>query len=472
MLQVLSNGTSEMTLDFLYVYGGNYELPEGTFLRLTKVSGVEGNYGEAAITANSRYLYGADFTFDRAFAKAEYLTFTAYQADGSDLFTLKFVLDYFTSADNTWPTPESTPPVPTLPPVLPTPTPTPRPTLAPDVTEPPHESALYTVYYDNLEYREGYTAGDCTLRVYSDTLSAMTLSFTYDKALPEGTFARISRADGTEGNFAEAPITQAADGTQQCTLFFNQAVGNMEHFTLDVLLPDGTRQLHCFYGLKRGIYPPEEWYDLPRLSAPPDAATPTPDLVSATEPPYKTALVKCTYDLQGKVSKYSHYNTTFRQYADFSTLNVFFFYKAELPEGAYMRVVSAGGVAGDHGEAIIGPANVDGASDELLNAKIFTRTLPAAATLNLECCSPDGEVLFPLEFTIKDVSYPSGRTPEPVVTPYQAPSWNTGGSSSGGDLFNGLIGDPAPTPYSPTYNYNNWNNWYGNPTNNWGGFGW
>ena len=170
--------------------------------------------------------------------------------------------------------------------------------------------------------------------------------------------------------------------------------------------------------------------------------------------------------MQDKPSKYSHYNTTFRQYAEFSTLNVFFFYKAELPEGAYMRVISAGGVAGDYGSAVIGPANVEGTSPDLLNAKIFTQTMPAAATLTLECCSPDGTVLFTLSFTIKDVSYPSGRENVPAVTPYRDPYENTGGSNSGGNLLDGIIGDPAPTPYAPFYNYNNWNNPYGNPGGN------
>lgn len=310
-MQVYSDDTSNMTLQILYVYGGNYELPEGTFLRLTKVDGVEGYYGEAPLThvetsERARYLYEASFTFDRAFAKAEYITFTAYQADGTELFPLKFVLDYFNSDSGTWPMPDTTPPVPTLPAP---PTPTPLPTLSPDTTE----------------------------------------------------------------------------------------------------------------------------------------------------PPYNTAYVKCTYNLQDKVTKYSHYNVTFRQYADFNTLNVFFFYKADLPEGAYMRVVSAGGLEGDYGEAVIGPANVEGTDPTLLNAKIFTRALPAAATLTVECCSSEGEVLFPLVFTVKDVSYPAGGTalpsggnsrPSGTATPVP-PGY-------GYDHWNGFNG-PSPTPWYPTID--TWDDW-------------
>ena len=169
--------------------------------------------------------------------------------------------------------------------------------------------------------------------------------------------------------------------------------------------------------------------------------------------------------MQDKASKYSHYNTTFRQYAEFNTLNVFFFYNAELPEGAYMRVISAGGVAGDYGSAVIGPANVEGTSPDLLNAKIFTQTMPAAATLTLECCSPDGTVLFTLSFTIKDVSYPSGGSSRP----------NTGGTGAYGtptpvppgygyDHWNGLVG-PSPTPWYPTLDtWDDWVNDYNNGT--------
>ncbi len=605
----------------------DYTLPDGAFLRVTRVNGVEGNFGQGNITQLSRSRtwsseFSAAISFDRAFEKSEYITVAICYADGSELSQLKLKLSRFTSADDTWPTPESTPPVPTIPPVQPTPTPTPRPTLAPNVTEPPYESALYTVHFSSPDYREGYTPKDCILRIYSDDLSALTLRFAYAKELPEGTVAHISYVDGIPGNYAEAVVTHQEDGTQQCVFFFNQAVGYMEYFSWNLVAPDGATVLSHRCSLSRDILPPDEWYKIPPLSPPipaapatptplPAGVTPTPaptvppgseelyktryklldpvkkftlrnavcrryedefaavtvsflykdelpegaflrlthaeyaagnfgearietdadgqhtativtdqlgetlrafrvtcytadsaelfhadfyvtygselwddsdtawvarqmlptatpepsatpapttSLVSATEPPYNTAYVKCTYNLQDKVTKYSHYNTTFRQYADFNTLNVFFFYKADLPEGAYMRVVSAGGLEGDYGEAVIGPANVEGTDPSLLNAKIFTRTLPAAATLTVECCSPDGEVLFPLNFTIKDVSYPAGRENVPAVTPYRDPYGNSVGGSSGGNLFDGIIGDPAPTPYHPFYNYNN-NNW-------------
>ena len=604
-----SNGTSDLSLHFTS-RDFDYALPDGAFLRVTRVNGVEGNFSQGNITQLSRSRtwnseFSAAISFDRAFEKSEYMTVAICYADGSELSQLKLKLSRFTSADDTWPTPESIPPVPTLPPISPTPTPTPRPTLAPNVTEPPYESALYTVHFSSPDYHEGYTPKDCILRIYSDDLSVLTLRFAYDKELPEGTVARISYVGGIPGNYAEAVVTHQEDGTQQCVFFFNQAAGYMEYFSWNLVAPDDTVVFSHRCSLSRDIPPPDAWHKIPPLSPliPAATATPTPlpagvtptpaptvppgsqelyktryklldpvkkftlrnavcrryegefaavtvsflykdelpegaflrlthaeyaagnfgearietdadgqhtativtdrlgeslrafrvacctaagaelfyadfyatygsalwddsdtawaarqmlptatpvpsatpspitDLSSATEPPYKTALIKCTYNLQGKVPKYSHYNTTYRQYTDFNTLNVFFFYKEELPKGAYMRVVSADGTAGDYGKAVIGPANVEGTDPSLLNAKIFSRTLPAAATLTLECCSPDGTVLFPLDFTIKDVSYPAGRENVPAVTPYRDPYGNSGSGSSVVCPF------PTATPY-------------------------
>ena len=174
-------------------------------------------------------------------------------------------------------------------------------------------------------------------------------------------------------------------------------------------------------------------------STPTPAPTPCP-----TEPAYKSALVKATYSLQDKVTKYAHYNTTYRQYEDFNTLNVFFFYKAGLPEGAYMQVLEADGVPGAYGSAVIGPANVEGTDPELLNAKIFSYNLPACQTVLTACCAPDGTELFRAGFKLKEVSYPSGRDSAPAAgnaTPVPP------GYGDDYNILDSITGRPTPTPW-------------------------
>lgn len=446
-LEVYGNDLSVLTLYFRT----SKTLPDGAFFRLTKVDGVEGNYGEgligpALVEEGEKNLLGATLLIDRALGKSDRLVVLCCAADGSEFMRISFTLDKYTSEDGLWPEPESTPALPTIPPIQPTPSPTPRPTLAPDATEPPQDSALYSVSYKASEYREGYTHKDCKLRIYSDNLSVMTMRFTYEKDIPDGTVARIVRVDGVAGSYAEATVTRLEDGMVQCAFYFNQAVGNMEHFTVDLITPDGTRLLHLFYYLSQSVYPPTEWYELPALP------TPTPNLAAATEPPYNTALVKQTYDLEQRVSNYSHYNVTLRQYADFSTLNVFFYYTADLPEDAYMRVVAVDGVEGDYGSAVIGPANVEGTSASLLNAKIFSLGLPSCSTLTVECCYPEGEPIFRLDFKLKETYYPSGSNSTSYATATPVPP------GYGYDYWDSLFG-PSPTPWYPTYD--TWWDWYG-----------
>ena len=413
------------------------ELPEGAILRITRINGIDGNYGEAPIqSTDDGQALSAIIRHDDQIGYFEYLSASAIAPDGSTIFSLNFSQDRILFGDYEWRQMEPIADSPDVPIQIP--------------------------YYQR-EYHAKYDAEDTRLQVNPDGTSTLTVRFRYADELPKGAVLRLTRVDGTDANFGEALITPSTqEGILTAVFHFGQQVGYTQYFTLQGCAPDGSQLFEIYYELNRYQHYPDRWLTLPALQ---------PSLASATEPPYKTALVKCTYSLQGKVQKYSHYNATYRQYTDFNTLNVFFFYKEELPKGAYMRVVSADGTAGDYGKAVIGPANVEGTDPSLLNAKIFTRTLPAAATLALECCSPDGDVLFTLDFNIKDVSYPAGRESVPAVTPYRDPYGNSG-SGGAGNLLDGVIGNPAPTPYHPFYNYGNWNNWYGNPSNNFGGFDW
>ena len=309
-----------------------------------------------------------------------------------------------------------------------------------------------------------------------DDSSKMTLAISPadgSAALPEGAYIRLTKADGVIGNYGEAPLLADSGNTYRAEVAFDRAFGQTSALTFIVYSPDDTEMATLKFTLDGFVSASSTWPE--PASTPPLPALTTQDAIApgTTEPPYSTALVKCTYSLPVKPAGYSHYNATLRQYTDLATLNVFFFYTGELPEGAYMRIVSADGVVDAYGSGAIGLANVEGTDPSLLNAKIITRELPAASTLTVECCSPDGELLFPLTFNIEGLSYPSGAQKTPGATAYRDPYGNTNNNGSGaGNLLDGILGDPAPTPYSPTYNYDNWNNWYGNPTNNWGGFYW
>ena len=109
-----------------------------------------------------------------------------------------------------------------------------------------------------------------------------------------------------------------------------------------------------------------------------------------------------------RVKNYSQYNATLRLYEDFSTLNVFFYYQGTLPEGTQLRVTHVDGVAGDYGAATVGLANLPETDPNLLNAKIISTSLSQCNQLSLVAETPDGTALFQLNYTLTDVTYPSG----------------------------------------------------------------
>ena len=438
-LRVYSDGTSEMELHFYYpTYGADfvYEMPDGAIIRLIRANYVDGYFGEAPVITDADHggkknHFSAVVPIDRALAEGRYLKFALCKADGTEIRQLRYELKSFTSESGAWPEPESTPPVATIPPVRPTPSPTPRATLAPDATEPPQDTALYAVTYNADEHPASLTSRSATLRVYPSDVSVLTLEFDYDGELPEGAVMCITAAKDVAGDFGKVPLVPLANGSYQAQFFFNQRVGQLDYFITTVCMPDGeTRLFRVNYRLQS--QEPEGWWDN-KLPAPAGQTSATVSGDPArTEPPYSTALVKYTYNLRGKVNQYSHYNATLRQYADCTTLNVFFFYREELPEGAYMRLVSADAATGDYGSAVIGPANVEGTDAALLNAKIFT-TAPAASYLTVECCSPEGEVLFTLDFHVKEVSSSTGNGGSSLALQTSSP---------------GSPGSPASTPSS------------------------
>ena len=117
--------------------------------------------------------------------------------------------------------------------------------------------------------------------------------------------------------------------------------------------------------------------------------------------------------MTGQLTNFTHYNATLRLYENFSTMNVFFFYKESLPDGVRLRVTHADGVEGDYGAAAVGAANLEGTPSDLLCAKIISTNLPQCDQLTLSAELPDGTILFTVNYAIKDVTYPSGAQSNP-----------------------------------------------------------
>ncbi len=385
-------------------------LPEGTVLRLIRINGLNGDYGEAPIqTSADGKTYSALISYDGQVGYFDYLKVAAIAPDESTVFSLNYQMSHVLFGKSEWMEMDR-------------------------ITD--SNDLPFQVRFRQQKSKALVEQEIAELEVNPDDTSTLTFRFRYADELPEGALVRMTRVDGTDGHYGEAQILPTArEDLLEAVLHFDQQVGHMEYFTLQGLSPDGTLLFETSHQLYSDLEYPKRWLTMPALR---------PSLAAATEPPYKSALVKATYSLQDKVTKYAHYNTTYRQYEDFNTLNVFFFYKAELPEGAYMQVLEADGVPGAYGSAVIGPANVEGTDPELLNAKIFSYNLPVCQTVLTACYAPDGTELFRAGFKLKEVSYPSGHGSGSAAgnaTPVPP------GYDDDYSILDSITGRPTPTPW-------------------------
>lgn len=265
-----SNGTSDLSLHFTS-RDFDYALPDGAFLRVTRVNGVEGNFSQGSITQLSRSRtwnseFSAAISFDRAFEKSEYMTVAICYADGSELSQLKLKLSRFTSADDTWPTPVSTPPVPTIPPVQPTPSPTPRGPLDPSTTEPPHDTAIGWEPFELQEYLEGLTISDAWLRLYQEGFSVLTVQFSYEGDIPEGSTMALFRISGVEDDYGRGLITRNDDGSCTAQIFCNRHFPFLSNIAVKVCNREGEQLFRALLSVKRNHYPQESWPEVDKIT--------------------------------------------------------------------------------------------------------------------------------------------------------------------------------------------------------------
>lgn len=410
ILRVFSNGTSEAELHFNFneVYNP-HSVPEDAIIRLVRIAGVDGYYGEGKVITKEEYTgklkhFYAIIPIDRALGESKYINFAICKPDGTEKKQLKFELVDYTSSTGKWPKPDSTPPVATIPPVKPTPTPTPRPTLMPGATEPPQDSALLHVKFKLREYTKNLTEQSALLRVYED-MSALTVQFRYTGEIAEGTALRMTKADSKKGYFGEGQIITLPDGTQQATILFNQQVGYIKEINLEAFAPGAQqRSFKAFYKLSGSA--PSGWSDMDTIATTRPAETPAPTPLPAdvsptpapTEPPQKLRSGSTNYNLLDPVKHFSLKNATHTRYSNgISVLKVEFRYDAELPAVAKMRIAIREYAEGNFGEAVI-----EEDDDGLLTATIITDQLQGnLQAFRLKCLDDENNEQFHADFYVR-----------------------------------------------------------------------
>ena len=228
--------------------------------------------------------------------------------------------------------------------------------------------------------------------------------------------------------------------------------------------------------------------------SPTPAFTPAPTLPPEdfTIPADSKVLTTYPLEIVEKVQMYRHYLAKLRTHAEGYVLQPYFRFHNPLPEGTCLRLVEINGEAGDYGSGMVVPAELTDGPEDMLMARICLPSLPERkCTFLLEAIDPaTDEVIFTVTLKTTSVVKPipsgsgSSGSGSTQVTPY--PNGVMPGTDTDFRLTDGILGDPAPTPYSPTYNYNNnnygWNYGSGtswieegmqiNPPDPYGGWGW
>lgn len=290
-LRVYPDGVSALTLHIGGVndyFGGARNVPDGLFLRLVKVDGTEGNFGEALLIPGfegmAQAVYGATILCDRPLGPSNYLTVSLCRADGSEVAQLKYMLDIYSSTSGVWPTPEATQAVLTIPPVMPTPTPTPQPTFVPDATIPPRSHAIgWEPFHLGHYLGEDFSLTNAELRLYPEGYSALTVQFRYADELPEGAVLKLYRVSGVEDDYGQAPLTRSEDGQYSADIFFNRYFPFLEYIALEVLDPEGNQLLNLLLNVNRNHYPQSSW---PKAEPITNTVITTPSPTGDVDPPH------------------------------------------------------------------------------------------------------------------------------------------------------------------------------------------
>ena len=178
-------------LNMYFREGDGY--PEGTIMRITKVNGAEGNFGEAAISRD-KTLSGAPADLLGAHIRSEMLGDVIYSAtiqciapDGEVLYSLTLG-DMISEVR---PNPND-------------PTHTPAPTAQPTATPGP-ETVLQDISLSIQDKPTKYSHYNARLKVLQERFE-MLVRFRYHDPLPDDTVLRLTAIDGIPGDYSEAPV--------------------------------------------------------------------------------------------------------------------------------------------------------------------------------------------------------------------------------------------------------------------------
>ena len=185
-------------LNMYFREGDGY--PEGTIMRITKVNGAEGNFGEAAISRD-KTLSGAPADLLSAHIRSDMLGDGIYSAtiqciapDGEVLYSLTLG-DMISEVR---PNPND-------------PTHTPAPTAQPTATPGP-ETVLQDISLSIQDKPTKYSHYNARLKVLQERFE-MLVRFRYHDPLPDDTVLRLTAIDGIPGDYSEAPVLKTEVNT-------------------------------------------------------------------------------------------------------------------------------------------------------------------------------------------------------------------------------------------------------------------
>ena len=487
-------------------------LPETAVMRIVQIDKAQGDFGEAPIlpVTGSEGLWPEDligasiYTTAMTPQSSTVVLHCVDTATGETLFTVTYKVMEGSSQkrNDVYVEPAPTP--------SPTPAPTPRPSMPPE-----HEGYNY-IDLKSYQVPAGFFLDKAQFRAYG-RFNAAVVHFRYNGDLPENAIVRITHRNNQQGDFGEGRVVRGEDGMLTFSVVTDpldlQQLYQLSFVCVD---PATGRELMTFSLQGREYYNREDYWNWPswkpiptapppptihtvKSSTPAPAVTPsptsaaTPAATASAAPPIASVTPAPGLSFPGedlpysraslteadKPVKYSHYAAHLRYYPDCCAAVIYFRWHDPLPEGAYLRITGVNGVNGDYGMARVTASTLENAPDDLLMAAVaFPDDGSAIRRIDLACIDPaTDEVIFTVAFTSK-----SNRPAQ--VTPY--PNGVMPGTDTDFRLTDGILGDPAPTPYSPTYNYNNnnygWN--YGNgtswieegmqiqPPDPYGGWGW
>ena len=243
---------------------------------------------------------------------------------------------------------------------------------------------------------------------------------------------RITKVNGTEGNFGEAVIApdktlSSAPADLLGAHIRSETLGDViNSATIQCIAPDG--EVICTLTLG-------DMFSEVRPNPNEPTHTPVPTTRSTATPDAAQPLQSIALSIQDKPVKYSHYNAYLNFHVDQLILLARFRYHDPLPHGTNLRLTAVNGIPGTYAEAPI--LTVDHQANRLLIAELLLTDLPnAATTFTLAAYAPDAEEpIFEVTLT----------STQPATGFWSGGIWH----GPDGETYKPASPPAIPTPYNP-----------------------